>query len=210
VAGYYSATQRHNCRRSTGPLLHRGLQRVQNGRIRLINLVSVQGSRPAASPTKWRVGSEHRLRSITILSGRIRASAASHRWSLQSAPIRGITGLIPCRRATAEILAPGRAASATIACFSASLHCRRVSAITEYRREKLSLDIVMAPALSGSIGANKSCILLNVQGGPRRVLTPAVPGGEADGSQTRWAEAGARHQVLSRIFRGGLKRSVRC
>ncbi len=47
-------------------------------------------------------------------------------------------GLMPCRRATAEIFAPGCAASATIACFSASLHCRRVSATTEYRREIVS------------------------------------------------------------------------
>ena len=50
-------------------------------------------------------------------------------------------GLIPWRRATAEMFTSGRDASATIDCFSSSLHCRRVSATTAYRREKLSLDI---------------------------------------------------------------------
>jgi hypothetical protein len=51
-------------------------------------------------------------------------------------------GLIPCRRATAEMFTPGRSASATTACFSAALHRRRVSVITEYRPAKLSPDIV--------------------------------------------------------------------
>ena len=55
-------------------------------------------------------------------------------------------GLIPCRRATAEIFVPGGAASATMACFSASPQRRRVSAIIVYRREKPSPDI--APDLA--------------------------------------------------------------
>ena len=38
-----------------------------------------------------------------------------------------------CKRFAAFL---GRSASATTACFSASLHCRRASATTEYRREK--------------------------------------------------------------------------
>ena len=59
-------------------------------------------------------------------------------------------GLIPCRRATAEIFVPGGAASATMACFSASLQRRRVSAIIVYRREKPSPDIIpdLAPVVT--------------------------------------------------------------
>ena len=67
-------------------------------------------------------------------AGRVCASLASRRQRNRR------LGLIPCRRATAEIFTPGRSASATIDCFSVSLHFRRVSATTEYRREKLSPD----------------------------------------------------------------------
>ncbi len=71
----------------------------------------------------------------TGTAARASASLASRR-QRNSRP-----GVIPCRRATAETFASGRSASATILCFSASLHCRRTSATIEYRREKLSLDI---------------------------------------------------------------------
>ena len=77
-------------------------------------------------------------------------------------------GLIPCRRATAEIFASGRSASATIARFSASPQRRRASATTVYRRVKSSPDIApdLAPVVTNR--HHKSCIQNAPQGGLHR------------------------------------------
>lgn len=85
----------------------------------------------ASSPRRWRLGPRQRQGDGNEVRPALSSSSRARRLQRNSR-----LGLIPCRRATAEMFTPGRATSTTIACFSASLHRRRASATTEYRRAK--------------------------------------------------------------------------
>ena len=67
-------------------------------------------------------------------------------------------GLMPCRRATADTFVHGPDASATIACFSASLHRRRVSDTISKPRENSSPDISLDHILSDQPSPTKACL----------------------------------------------------
>src|SRR5258706_15078856 len=77
-------------------------------------------------------------------------------------------GLMPCRRATAEMFAQVPEDSATIDLFSALLHWRRVSATMANCREDLSPDIPTGHSPAGQSVHYRRHLQASAQGGLRR------------------------------------------
>jgi len=102
------------------------------------NSISMRLSAVLVSPTGLAFFAEVALRETGRNAGALAGFASICAISRQR---NRMFGLILCRRATAETFSRGRKASATIASFSSSLHRRRVSAKTEYCREKPSPEI---------------------------------------------------------------------